>query len=88
MSSAREISISLCVCTHTGPYMLGALKESTGSFILPMYILSGFYVLGALVFLQTRRVIRKMTKVDLVLSDDDTDIEGKEEEGDPKAASL
>lgn len=68
--------------------MLGALKESTGSFILPMYILSGFYVLGALVFLQTRRVIRKMTKVDLVLSDDDTDIEGKEEEGDPKAASL
>ena len=58
--------------------MLGALKESTGSFILPMYILSAFYILGALVFLQTRRVIRKMTKVDLILSDDDIDIEGKD----------
>ena len=65
--------------------MLGALKESTGSFILPMYILAGFYVLGALVFLQTRRVIRKMTKVDLILSDDDIDIEGKDA---VRAASL
>ena len=47
-----------------GPIMLGALKESTGSFVLPLFITAGFYVAGALVFLQTRRVIRRMSTLE------------------------
>ena len=57
-----------------GPIMLGALNEAQGNFVMPMFLLAGFYIIGAGVFLQTRRVIRRMSRLETSL----TSVEKKE----------
>jgi D-galactonate transporter len=37
------------------PYMIGAVKDATGSVVLPMYILSGVLLLGALCVFSTKK---------------------------------
>ena len=41
-----------------GPYMLGKMKESLGSFSAPMYILSVFFALTGILFFQMRLFLR------------------------------
>ena len=42
-----------------GPFVIGAIKQATGSFVLPMWILACFYCLGALLYVQARRFVRR-----------------------------
>ena len=42
-----------------GPFVIGAIKQATGSFVLPMWILACFYCVGALLYMQARRFVRR-----------------------------